>query len=219
MSNLILKINNSEFVEHNGVYLKKFSKKKIEGNGWMVMIDRNNSIKCEAKKMYSDGEYSMRYNVLKNGYAKLTLKTPQMEKARSLKEGFIVKKGEGIRNGILALSGGRIDERFAYFRGKSFVNLLDKYDLSGIKHRNPNCEYTMIYSNQYGIEREDTIDTDGNKEIISKMILLDNKKTGVKKFEVKVKVEDATFVVLKAGKKRFLYSMVDNIENLDLPHK
>ena len=48
-----------------------------------------------------------------------------MEKAKTLRKGFIVPKGKKIKNGELTLTGGRIDERFAYFRSESFVNLLN----------------------------------------------------------------------------------------------
>lgn len=219
MANLILKIQNSEFVEHNGIYVNDFSKRKVEGNGWIARIGRNGSIKCEAKRTYSDGEYSMRYNVQRNGYAKLTLKTPQMEKAKTLKKGFVTPKGEGIKNGTLALSGRRIDERFAYFRGESFNKLLDKYSLNGIKRQSPNGEYTVLYSNQNGLEREDCIETDGNETVTSRKVLMHDKKTDTKKIEVKVKVENATFVILKSNKRRYLYTMENDIEVLNLPHK
>lgn len=216
MANLILKIKNSKFVDSNGLYQTSFSEKKVVGNGWIALIEDNGAIKCQAKKKYSDGEYELRYNVQRNGYAKLTLKTPRMEKAKTLRKGFIVPKGKKIKNGELTLTGGRIDERFAYFRSESFVNLLNKYSLKGIERKNPNREYTMIDLIQYGVHRSDSIFTDGITQPVSKKIISNFAKSKDRIYECKVKVEDAKWVIICSKGKRFLYTLEDNIDSLGL---
>ena len=216
MANLVLIIKNGDFVESNGKYQNKFEKKRVEGNGWIARIEKDGTIKCEAKRTCSDGEYCIRYNVKNNGYAKLTLKTPNSKEVKNLRYGFVTPKGEGIKNGVLTLSGGRIDERFAYFRCESFIKLLKKYNLKGIKHINPNTEYSMIESTINGVKRSDTVQTDGIPKAISKKLLMHDKKTGNTKYECKVKVNNASWAIICSNGMRFLYTEVQDIDKLSL---
>lgn len=216
MANLVLEVKNSKFVNSNGRFQKKFTKNEVEANGWIVRIEDDGTIKCQAKRKYSDGVYEVRYNIHKNGYAKLTLKTPKMEKAKIIKKGFVSKKGEKINNGVLTLSGGRIDDRFAYFRTNSFINLLKKYDLKGIKRINPNQEYILIDATQDFEKRSDTIWTDGKTEAVSRKKVDNRYRIGKKAYECKVKVTQSTWVIINSKGKRFLYTLIDDINSLGI---
>ena len=79
----------------------------------------------------------MRYTLYKNGFAKLTLKTPN-EPLRVIKMGFVVKKGEIFGNGTLGLSDGFIDNRYTFFREESFQKFLCKYGITAVLHEEPN---------------------------------------------------------------------------------
>ena len=216
MANLVLEVKNSKFVNSNGRFQKKFTKNEVEANGWIVRIEDDGTIKCQAKRKYSDGVYEVRYNIHKNGYAKLTLKTPKMEKAKVIKKGFVSKKGEKINNGVLTLSGGRIDDRFAYFRTNSFINLLNKYNLKGIKHINPNQEYILIDAIQGANKRSDSIWTDGKTEAVSRKKVDNSYINGEKAYECKVKVTESNWVIINSKGKRFLYTLIKDINTLGI---
>ena len=48
--------------------------------------------------------------------------------------GFVVKKGEIFGNGTLGLSDGFIDNRYTFFREKSFQKFLCKYGITAVLH-------------------------------------------------------------------------------------
>ena len=79
----------------------------------------------------------MRYTIYQNGFAKLTLKTPN-EPVKVIKMGFVVKKGESFGNGVLGLSDGFIDHRYTFFREESFQKFLCKYGITAVLHEDPN---------------------------------------------------------------------------------
>ena len=104
------KYNNKEWgiQKCNGARFEIVSPKYLLVNGWECQVQNNGVIKCTAKELCIDGIHSMRYTLYKNGFAKLTLKTPN-EPLRVIKMGFVVKKGEIFGNGTLGLSDGFID--------------------------------------------------------------------------------------------------------------
>ena len=81
--------------------------------------------------------HSIRYTIYPNGFAKLTLKVPN-EPVREMKLGFVVKKGEVFGNGVLGLSDGFIDHRYAFFREENFQKFLRKYGITAVLHEDPN---------------------------------------------------------------------------------
>lgn len=218
MANLVLKIKDGKIVESNHLYEKSFNSKSTEANGWNVSLTKGGRIFCEAKRKYTDGEYTIRYVVNPNGYASLTLKVGD-KKVVTLRKGFVSPQGEGIKNGTLTLAGGRIDERFAYFRCESFVNLLEKYDLKGIKHQNPNREYILENSFVHNKIREDEVYSDGKCEELRNEELSSSKhkSNGDYRNLKTVALKNATWAIYKSSDQRFLYTLETNVESLNLP--
>lgn len=130
-------IKNGLFEKCNGVKLEIFSSKFLSVNGWECEVQNNGVIKCTAKELCIDGSHSMRYTIYQNGFAKLTLKTPN-EPVKVIKMGFVVKKGESFGNGVLGLSDGFIDHRYTFFREESFQKFLCKYGITAVLHEEPN---------------------------------------------------------------------------------
>lgn len=133
----MITIKNGLFEKCNGVKLEIFSSKFLIVNGWECEVQNNGVIKCTAKELCIDGSHSMRYTIYQNGFAKLTLKTPN-EPVKVIKMGFVVKKGESFGNGVLGLSDGFIDHRYTFFREESFQKFLCKYGITAVLHEDPN---------------------------------------------------------------------------------
>ena len=133
----MITIKNGLFEKCNGVKLEIFSSKFLMVNGWECEVQNNGVIKCTAKELCIDGSHSMRYTIYQNGFAKLTLKTPN-EPVKVIKMGFVVKKGESFGNGVLGLSDGFIDHRYTFFREESFQKFLRKYGITAVLHEDPN---------------------------------------------------------------------------------
>ena len=130
-------IKNGLFEKCEGVKFEIFIPKYLLVNGWECQVQNNGVIKCTAKELCIDGVHSMRYTLYQNGFAKLTLKTPN-EPLRVIKMGFVVKKGEIFGNGTLGLSDGFIDNRYTFFREESFQKFLCKYGITAVLHEEPN---------------------------------------------------------------------------------
>ena len=133
----MITIKNGLFEKCNGVKLEIFSSEFLMVNGWECEVQNNGVIKCTAKGLCIDGIHSMRYTIYQNGFAKLTLKTPN-EPVKVIKMGFVVKKGESFGNGVLGLSDGFIDHRYTFFREESFQKFLCKYGITAVLHEDPN---------------------------------------------------------------------------------
>lgn len=148
MATLQLKIENGFFVGSNNVYLDELEPTHAIGNGWDCVIKEDGTIECNAVRDYSDGEHSMRYVIMSNGYAKLTLKVSG-QKPKVIRKGFVVPRGQKLVSGIIGLAGGYIDNRYAYFRDSSFQEFLDKYGITAVKHEDPNHSYVVRHA-EYG---------------------------------------------------------------------
>ena len=133
----MITIKNLVFEKCEGVKFEIFIPKYLLVNGWECQVQNNGVIKCTAKELCIDGVHSMRYTLYQNGFAKLTLKTPN-EPLRVIKMGFVVKKGEIFGNGTLGLSDGFIDNRYTFFREESFQKFLCKYVITAVLHEEPN---------------------------------------------------------------------------------
>ncbi len=129
----MITIKNLVFEKCEGVKFEIFIPKYLLVNGWECQVQNNGVIKCTAKELCIDGIHSMRYTLYQNGFAKLTLKTPN-EPLRVINMGFVVKKGEIFGNGTLGLSDGFIDNRYTFFREESFQKFLCKYGITAVLH-------------------------------------------------------------------------------------
>ena len=133
MAAAMITIKNLVFEKCEGVEFDIFIPKYLLVNGWECQVQNNGVIKCTAKELCIDGIHSMRYTLYQNGFAKLTLKTPN-EPLRVINMGFVVKKGEIFGNGTLGLSDGFIDNRYTFFREESFQKFLCKYGITAVLH-------------------------------------------------------------------------------------
>jgi len=120
----------------------------VQSNGWDCVIDKNGTVTCNAVREYSDGEHSVRYVIMRNGFAKLTRKLPG-KPVETLKKGFILRRGQKLSSGMIGLSGGHIDSRYAYFRDSAFQEFLERFDLTAMSSLDPNQEY-LLRSAEYG---------------------------------------------------------------------
>ena len=129
-------------------------------NGWKCFVNEDGSIECWSVREYSDGKHSMRYFINPLGFAKLTLKKP-WEPIKTLKKGYVIRRGQKLSDGILGLAGDHIDYRYAYFRDSSFQDFLDEYGITAVKHEDPNRLYRIL---TYAYGEESSLVTDGTKE-------------------------------------------------------
>lgn len=115
MATLKVKMKDGFFVGSNNVKLEHLEPTHVIGNGWDCIITENGTVECKSIKNHMDGEHSIRYMILSNGYTKLTKKLPG-QKPQVLRKGFVLPRGEKITFGTIILTGGEIKERYAYFR-------------------------------------------------------------------------------------------------------
>lgn len=141
MATIKVKISNGFFVEATPIYLEELTPTKVVGNGWNCEIKEDGTVQCDSVREYSDGEYSIRYVIRPNGFAKLTLKTPYENK--TLKKGYVLPKGEKLKNGLIGLAGGNIKERYAYFRNDAFQMFLESHGITAVQHEDPNQLYVL----------------------------------------------------------------------------
>lgn len=120
----------------------------VVGNGWDCSIQEDGTILCESIRSYSDGIHSIRYKIMPNGYARLTLKVPG-ERLKILRKGFVLPRGRKLENGLLGLAGGNVDERYAFFRDEDFQNFLEDHGISAVQHENPNKVF-RVRNARYG---------------------------------------------------------------------
>ena len=163
MATLQVRIEDGFFVGTNGCYVSLVEPTHVVANGWDCSISEDGTIMCEAVRVYSDGEHSIRYLVQPNGFAKLTLKVPN-EKVRTLRKGFVLPKGSKLSDGMLGLAGGNIDSRYAYFRDGSFQKFLEDRGISAVKHEDPNRLYSVRNARYGGGECYSYLLTDGTVE-------------------------------------------------------
>lgn len=157
-----IKIKNGFFVEADG-YVQVNNPLHVKINGWNCSIRPNGSIECLAIKKYADGRHSIRYFIEKNGFAKLTLKLPN-QPPKIMVKGYVLPKGIKQFNGILGLSDGFIDERYAYYRDECLQNFMDEHGISFMKRQDPNQTF-LVRNARYSEGRcSSVLFTDGNKK-------------------------------------------------------
>lgn len=214
-------IKNGLFEKCNGVKLEIFSSKFLSVNGWECEVQNNGVIKCTAKELCIDGSHSMRYTIYQNGFAKLTLKTPN-EPVKVIKMGFVVKKGESFGNGVLGLSDGFIDHRYTFFREESFQKFLCKYGITAVLHEDPNRIFCLRNGESEDNSYYMNLWTDGHSASIGKQEEVLN--SFGKRFQGVVEcvsVNDANWVLIrrliKSGDKEVLSMNLFTLErNLDM---
>ena len=57
MATLQVRIENGFFVGTNGCYVSTVEPTHVIANGWECLIDEDGTIKCDAVRGYSDGEW------------------------------------------------------------------------------------------------------------------------------------------------------------------
>ena len=142
MATANITIENGLFVRCDGVNYKSFDSRNIVVNGWKCRVEENGNVFCESSYECLDGIHTMRYILFHSGFAKLSLKVPN-EPVKIIKMGFVVKKGSKAGNGILGLSGGFIDHRYAFYRDNEFRNFLKEYGITAVLNENPNRIYVL----------------------------------------------------------------------------
>ena len=164
MATLKIRIEGGFFAETYGcMYVYDKTPTHLRANNWECRIKDDGTIVCDAKKEYKSGEYSMRYIIYPNGFAKLTLKAPG-KKLETLKKGFVIPKGSKLTDGLIGLSSGPIYNRYAYFRDGSFQKFLDTFGITAVEHADPNGEYTIRHAWYGGGECSSYLLTDGEVE-------------------------------------------------------
>ena len=170
----------------------------VIGNGWECTIKKNGTIICIASRKYNDGVRSIRYLIHPNGFAELTLKKPG-KPVKILKKNFVTPKDAMVSNGMLGLSGGQIDNRYAYFRDDAFQKILKEFGFTGIKFMDPNQEYHTRVAYHNNECARGSIITDGKHTTVS----FDSGKTdywdqiGYSWYEqdITIRVTDATWAI------------------------
>lgn len=160
MATLQINLENGFFAGTNGVYVTEVTPSHVVGNGWDIVIREDGSIVCEATRDYSDGKHSMRYEIAKNGFAKLTLKV-RNEAVRTIRKGFVLPRGAKLTDGVIGLAGGFVDERYAYFRDGSFQRFLDRFGITAVKHEDPNRLFVVRNARYGGGECTSSLVSDG----------------------------------------------------------
>lgn len=160
MATLQINMENGFFTCTNGRYVTEVTPTHVAGNGWNCAIREDGSVLCEAVRDYSDGVHSMRYEIAKNGFAKLTLKVGN-EPVRTIRKGFVLPCGAKLTDGVIGLAGGYVDERYAYFRDASFQRFLNKFGITAVKHEDPNRTFVVRNARYGGGECRSNLVSDG----------------------------------------------------------
>ncbi|MBQ2835629.1 MAG: hypothetical protein IJE68_02190 [Clostridia bacterium] len=221
MATLQLKVQESRFVEHNGVEVRTFSPTYVEGNGWKCYIDDNGNIVCIAEQDYNKIRYKCKIE-LKKGYVKLLLKKgsmyPEVLKSYKLEVWPV--------DGVIGLPGGHISSSRPYFREEKFQGFLEEHGLSAVRHGEASVIYTLKEKLRKGevTYREEIEASDGRTELIFNDIhKRENDEEGTFTILRKVEVTNATWVIKKvvSGTKinRILYTTENPREITNLPKK
>lgn len=158
MATEMIKIENGFFVTEDG----SIEPTHAEVNGWTCQICPDGTVECNCSRDYWDGTHSIRYVIQQNGFAKLTLKVPGSP-VKTLRKGFVVPKGVKLLDGTIGLSGGNVDERYAYFREGSFQKFLDDHSITAVKREDPNRVYSVRNIRSGAGTCDSVLLTDGKK--------------------------------------------------------
>ena len=202
MAILRITIIDGKFNTTNGVGIKSQTEEKIFGNGWKVSSYQDGTIECISTSRYLDGRHCIKYNIYPDGGEKLSLWTPK-EGKRVIKRGMalIDDKEQKRISGIIGLSGGKIDERYGYFRSFEFQKFLDEHNLSAVKFDQPNGLFRLVNRyNDAGYVLSD-IYTDGKVTTVKIKWQQGNTEAGYYESIEMVSVSDATWTIVQKEKK------------------
>lgn len=194
MATLRITVRAGKFIKASGTDFKKINERQVIGNGWRAYIHSDGTIECISAQQYSDGQHSIRYVLYPDNIEKLTLLTPS--------DGLNVlyKRKRDTREGVLGLSDGFIDERYAYFRQIEFQKFLDRYSITAVDRSDPNRIFNMsnkqwkdgsVYYHLY---------TDGVVEVVDmSFIQTQNECYDNIRYEtmLRIKVSNATWAILR----------------------
>ena len=220
MATLKLTVENSRFVNHNGVNVESFSPTYVEGNGWKCYIYNDGDISCVAEKHYKNVRHGIKLNI-KKGWVKLSLKIGK-ESPKVLKS---YKLESCTQDGVIGLPAGYIDKRKAYFRDADFQKFLDKYELTAVRYEAANGIYVLFEQIQDSgvIFKEEIENTDGQAELIFNDFEEGDEKS-ITTIKREVQVTNASWVIKKVtlseGRTlRILYTSDNPKEIMNLPKK
>lgn len=192
--------NYHDFMENDNYYV---------GNGWEVHIT-DTSIKAVCTRVYSDGTHRIRVQV-RDGRMKTVLTI----------NGTCVwvknKKCDYHGEGELGLSGGNVDDRYAFFRSNDFKQFLNKYNIS--------AKYKLDYSNDqikifpWKTAINTYIYTDGTLEVSKQNFDYTSTSCVIKNATVVIE-ETQEWDGLYRKYRRILKSDINDVELLDkiIPH-
>lgn len=173
----------------------------LKGFGWECYIFDNGKISCKAIEFYQGEKVSMRYVMWPHGYARLTYKRQHLAPI-TRKNGYVVPKGEMIKDGIIGLSDGEVKNRFAFYRTETLQNALKKLGVNKIRKKDPNDKYFLKNGCYLKGQNSMEITTDG----ICEQEFFSNGKTAI--FEIEfpgagyyeteelIRVSNATWVLI-----------------------
>ena len=221
MAILCIKMIDGKFSTTSGALVERQTEKEIFGNGWKARILQDGAIECVSKNRYLDGIHSIKYTVFPDGTDRISIWTPRDGKRILYRGRAFTDKGEPI-SGIICLSGGKIDERFAYFRSLWFQKFLDNNNLSGVRFVEPNKRFTLLHMHNKAEGVFSDIYTDGSTETEA---VSSYKENGLYfKCKESIIVSGATWTVLQkekiSGGESEIYSVLytkKQISDLELP--
>lgn len=232
---LEITLKNGLFEKTNGVNVCEFSETCVNANGWECFIKEDGRIVCRVVK----GKEELRYTILKSGYSRMTYQKDD-EPIKTIKEGYVISRGESINNGVIFLSDGEIKELHTFFRSEALHKFHLEYGIARIKKVDPNIQYFVKNAHCRRENENDEINsgvfsellTDGkaNKiaEIWTDTEKLNEKFPGcdVSELEEMIEIEGATWVIQhvrrwrgdEVKEYRILYSRVD-FNELNIPEE
>lgn len=153
-------LEDGSFVQAIGLHVEVVSPTHVVGNGWDCSILEDGSILCQAVGDYPDGQHSMRCLIKPNGFARHTLKTPDGN-VQTIQRDVVLPKGAKLRDGVICLSHGRIDNRRCFFRLNEFGDLLKKFGISTIERENPNRSFESLSAHTPQVNAYQEVISDG----------------------------------------------------------
>lgn len=157
---LNITIQNGKFAGTSGAEVNSFKEDYIEGNGWTCRCFSDGSIKCKAYlSREGEEENSIIFRISKCGYINyLEIRDGvKIERRKS-------KLKEWPTNGVIGLSDGNIDDRYAFFQNEEYRKFLNEYHVRTVKREEPNHTYTIYrcFSQEEDINVEEILWSDGN---------------------------------------------------------
>lgn len=224
---LKIEIKGGQFVSTRGAEVNEFRPDFVRGNGWRCVYYSDGSIRCKAAfGSDANNPQSISFKISQYGYVSLA-KTCNGQRT----EIRTVKLRRWPSDGIIALTDGEIDERYAYFHDRDYLEFLNRNDIYSVKNKEPNCTYTLYkcFSQETGKNVREEIYTDGKILELGKNSgrtqEWEKKYPGTLSFEEYqvLKAVDATWVIISEEKgewsraKRILYTLKDVYDIQKLP--